>query len=261
MDVGWGASELLVELCGVLVALVQDLDFRLPLPLTVQSSAESCTFVSLVLPRVGSVPLSQGETLVQDEDIAGVQAGTLHRDFGDTNILASLDPEEAGGVGFRFDMVETTLHTALQDPDSTEFLEVVQEELALVTLDFPVLDGKIPEEGVQLHSLVSRRPSLVCGRLRPEPEVDIVEKTVGILLLVGVEEDVAVPGEELLQRLETRLDLELFDPPFQKSRFAPSTLPGRLAFRSSFFAFALDIGTELLDVRLERGEQKCKQSW
>ena len=96
-------------------------------------------------------------------------------------------------------------HLAFEEPAEVQ---------RLLALDDPALHRTPAHLVVQLHGKQSGGALLIGGGVQPQPEVDDVLLLAGWRLLVAVEQDVAVPAEELAVQLGSLLDtLEVLDSP------------------------------------------------
>ena len=111
----------------------------------------------------------------------------------------------------RLDVVEAALDAALEVVD---LLEERRELEGLVAHRLAVLDRRLVQEVVELDRLVRGHAHLVLRRRLAEPEVDVPEELVRLLVLFGLEDDVRVPRVEVSIRvLGPRDDLEVLDAP------------------------------------------------
>ena len=131
---------------------------------------------------LGSVPLVDLETSVEDEDITLVQGLVGELNLGDTDVALALDVEEPLVEGITVNLLEARFNATGEVTETAEGLEEVLELLGLVGLNLAVLNGGATEGVIELNGLVGGHSHLVLGSLRAEPKVDVPLEGAGGLL-------------------------------------------------------------------------------
>jgi hypothetical protein len=167
------SERVLVDLASTLV--IESLDERSSLSDLTSSSSSGLEGVKV-------------KTTIINENVSEVKRVGCGRNLtNDGLVQLSLDVEETRNELLRLHVLESGLNTSGQDFNLREESE---ELVGFLALNFTVLDWETVQEVVELDSLVGSGSCFVLGGVLSQPEVDIVEKLV--LLLVGVEDDVTV---------------------------------------------------------------------
>ena len=82
---------------------------------------------------------------------------------------------------------------------------VLMSQTHLVSLNFSMLNRFVIQESVQFHSFVGCSTIFILGRVFTDPEVNIVQQSVRIILFVRVQNDVRVTVVEATWKAESFL--------------------------------------------------------
>lgn len=118
---------------------------------------------------------------VQNKAVAPVHRRDGQWDLSHADVLLALDLEQPFlTLGICLHLVKATGHATRQVTDSV--LVVAEEQLRLVILHFPVLDGGSVQHVVQLDSHNGCRTRLILCRLGAQPEVDVPREVTALVL-------------------------------------------------------------------------------
>lgn len=116
---------------------------------------------------------------VEDESVALVHRADRDGNLTDANVLLALDMEQSlVASSVDFDFLEARSDAARHVTDSA--LEVVQEKLTLVILNFAMLHRRTSELVIKLNGEDGSGASLVLSRLRSQPEVDVPRQNLAL---------------------------------------------------------------------------------
>jgi hypothetical protein len=228
------------EFSEILSSLFQNIDSGETLSLIGKGSAELSTLHLFLRSSFRSVPLEELETGIENKDISRIEGFVRQFHLCDSDLSSSLDMEQSGSVLLGFNVLESGIDTTVQKFDFV--LKVRKEKIGFVSLNFSVLDGVSVQQVVQFNGLVSGGSGLILGSEFAQPKVDVPKELGGILLLIGVQNNVRITTVECsISILGDRLDGEFLNSPDLETEFLASVGPGFLGLSGGLADFLVQI--------------------
>jgi hypothetical protein len=234
-------EELGVNVALLVVILSEGILVNLASTLVIEGLEERSSLGDLTSSGSSRLEAVKVKSTIIDEHITKVKRIGGGRYLTNNGLVQfSLDVKESRNELLRFNVLEARFNTSSQD---FKLGEERKEFLAFLALNFTVLDWETIQVIVEFDGLVCSGTCFVLGGGLSEPEVNIVEKL--ILLLVGVEDDVTITRVELsILSLRPGDNLELLHTPDVNTNALSSCLPSRLTFSGVLLDFLLKRGAE-----------------